>query len=121
VEYDLKNPPNAEEWLASDESERIAAVRDAHLRAKAPAGQSPDVHATIHVVVENRLAAGDAPVLAAYERFRAAGIGRHVTIHALASVVTRHMMDVMETKQPLDAAVTDQDFAKLDPNDFKPR
>jgi hypothetical protein len=118
-EYDVANPPPAEEWLEMDEGERILVVEEAHRRTRAPIGQNATAHATIHVVVDNRLAAGDAVVVAAYDRFRAAGIDRHTTVHALASAVTRHMVAVLEQHEGFDQATADRDFAALDPAAFK--
>lgn len=117
--YDVENPPAPEAWLAMDEGERIAMIEEAHRRTNSPTGQSPHAHAAIHVAVENRLAEKHAPVVAAYERFRAAGIQRHTTVHALASVVARHMMDILEQRDDFDQARADRDFDALDPNDFK--
>lgn len=118
-EYDVANPPSAEEWLAMDEGARIEAVELDHRRTGSPVGQNAHAHASIHVAVENRLAAGDAAVVAAYDRFRAAGIDRHTTVHALASVVTRHMMAVLEQRPGFDQATADQDYAALDPARFQ--
>lgn len=102
-----------------DEGARIHAVLEAHRRTRSVVGQNPSAHASIHVVVENRLAEGHAAVVAAYDRFRAAGIDRHTTIHALASVVTRHILDVVEQQAPLDQATADRDFEALDPAKFQ--
>jgi hypothetical protein len=119
VVYDIENPPAADEWLAMDEGERIAVIEEAHARTRSPVGGSANAHAAIHVVVENRLAAGHAMVVAAYERFRAAGIDRHASVHALASVVTQHMMAVLEQRAGFSQDEADRDFAALDPADFK--
>lgn len=102
-----------------DEGERIHAVEQAHQRTRSPTGQNPTAHATIHVMVENQLAEGYAPAIAAYDRLRAAGIDRHTTVHALASVVTRHMMFVLEQGKPYDEASAKQDFDALDPAAFR--
>jgi hypothetical protein len=118
-DYDIANPPSPEEWLAMDEEARIDAVRDAHQRTRSPVGQNPTAHATIHVMVENQLAEGLAAIVRAYDRFRAAGLDRHTTVHALASVVTRHMMAVLEQQSPFDQAAADRDFDALDPAAFK--
>jgi hypothetical protein len=117
-DYDVANPPSRQEWLAMDESERIAAVQEAHRRTRSPVGQNAHAHAAIHVVVENRLAEGHAVVVAAYDRCRAAGLGRHATIHALASVVTRHMLAAVQ-EEPFDPDAADRDFEALDPATFK--
>ena len=97
-DYDVEDPPAAEVWLAMDESERIFAVEEAHVRTRAPVGGNANAHASIHVVVENRLAEGHAMVVAAYDRFRVARLDRHTTVHALASVVTQHMLAVLEQR-----------------------
>lgn len=119
--YDVANPPAPGVWLAMDEQDRIAVVRDAHVRTGAPVGENPDAHALIHTMVENQLAEGLPSIVDAYERCRAAGLGRHTTVHALASVVTRHMLAMMEQTTPWDQAAADRDFAELDPQEFKPR
>lgn len=117
--YDVANPPSAEEWLAMDEAQRTRVVEEAHQRTRSPVGQNANAHATIHVAVETRLAEGHAVVVAAYERFRAAGITRHVTVHALASVVARHMMAILEDGEAFEQGTADRDFEALDPASFK--
>jgi hypothetical protein len=117
--YDIANPPPADEWLAMDEAERVAVVEEAHVRTRAAVGSSANAHASIHVAVENRLAAGHARVVAAYERFRAAGIDRHRTVHALASVVTTHMLAVLEHREGFTQDEADRDYDALDPASFQ--
>lgn len=119
-EYDVAKPLPAAEWLALEEAERVALVKAAHERTKSPVGQSPDAHAAIHVAVEDRLARGEAAVVRAYERFVAAGVGRHVTVHALSSVVAKHMMAMLERgPSAISQEQSDADFAALDPSAFK--
>lgn len=118
-EYDVSTPPPAEEWLAMTELERVRLVEEAHRRTRSPTGQNANAHATIHVFVENQLAEGVPAAVAAYDRFRAAGIDRHVTVHALASVVARHMMTVLEQSAPFDDAAAARDYAALDPASFE--
>jgi len=114
-DYDFEAPPSADEWLALDEEERVARIEAAHRRTGAPVGQAAGVHASIHATVENRLASGAPFVLAAYDRCRAAGLDRHTTIHALASVVTRHIMAILQREPSFDQATADRDFAAIDP------
>ena len=116
--YDIADPPAPEEWRAMDEGERIAVVEEAHTRTRAAVGSSATAHASIHVVVENRLAEGHAAVVAAYERFRAAGIDRHTTVHALASVVTNHLVAVLEQRTGFSQEEADRDYETLDPAAF---
>ena len=105
-------------WLELDETERLSRVEDAHQRDGSPVGENPRVHAAMHVIVENRLAAKDEPVIAAFERFRIAGVDRHETVHALASVVAQQLFDITAEQR----AFTPEDdlaFADLDPDDWR--
>jgi predicted permease len=51
-------------------------------------------------------------------RMREVGVA---TVHALASVVTHHMMQVLEQRKPLDQTVADRDFDALKPAAFAPK
>ena len=119
--FETSRAPDPAEWLAMDEGERIELVAAAHRRTGASVGGSENAHAALHVAVENRLASGDAAVVAAYERCRAAGVDRHNTVHALASVMTDHMMAVLETREGFSQVVADEDYARLDPTKWLPR
>ncbi len=119
--FEVSRAPDPADWLAMDEGERIEVVAEAHRRTGASVGGSESAHAAIHVAVENRLASGDAAVLAAYERCRAAGVDRHNTIHALASVMTDHIMAVLESREGFSQVVADEDYARLDPTKWLPR
>jgi len=114
-DYEVASPPSAEAWLAMDEGERLRLVEEAHRRTRSPVGHSANAHAAIHVAVETRLASRDAAVVAAYDRCRAAGLDRHTTVHALASVVTKHMLAVLEQRRDFDQTTADGDFAAIDP------
>lgn len=116
--YTAARAPSAEEWLEAGEAERIEAVESAHERGRWPVGENARVHCAMHVIVENRLAAKDAPVVAAYDRLRAGGVDRHGAIHALASVVAAQLFDIVAEKRehrPED----DEAFAALDPRDWR--
>lgn len=118
TDYAADEGPSALDWLAMDEGERVAAVESAHERHRWSVGENARVHAAMHVIVENRIAANDAPVVAAYDRFRAAGVARHDTVHALASVVAAQLFDMLAEKRehrPED----DEAYAKLDPADWR--
>ena len=54
------------------------------------------MHATMHAVVENQLAENDDPVVRALSRLMKEGLSRHDAIHALASVVARHLYEAMK-------------------------
>lgn len=120
MSYTVEEPLPAAEWLALPEEQRAALVDAAHRATNAPMGANPGAHATIHVLVETRLAENDPATVRAYERFRAAGLNRHMTVHALASVVTHHLLAALENNAPDEAAAA-RDFDALDPADFRKR
>lgn len=95
--YDPERAPVPEDWLALDEQERIALVAAHHrrTRVKLPNRQ---LHAAIHVVVENQLAERIAVVEATVERLLAEGLDRHEAIHAIGSVVAEHLWKAMNEK-----------------------
>ncbi len=107
-DYDPHSPPDPADWLDLDEDERRSQIVDYHEREgidPPPGGE--DVHAVSHLMVENRIALGDAvPDGAAVERLMSEGLDRHDAIHALAAVTLEVMGRVArgEEKEP-EAAV----------------
>src|SRR4030095_6697149 len=66
------------------------------------------VHAVAHCVVENQIAMGDElPVRRTLERLISEGLDRHDSIHAVASVLMKHMYELMQhpTTAPVDQSV----------------
>jgi hypothetical protein len=95
MRYDADMSPDPEEWLELDESDRIDAVIDYHKRAKKPVGENNRLHATVHVIVENQAAMGDATVVpATLDRLMREGLDRHDAIHAIGSVLAGIFFDV---------------------------
>ncbi len=66
-----------------------------HERAKIDLPNSK-VHAVIHTVVENQLAEVVPAVVETFERLRGEGLERHDVVHAVGSVLARHMSQLME-------------------------
>lgn len=96
--YDPEHAPAPAQWLALDETERIEAVRRYHrkTRVKLP---SMNAHAAVHVMVENQLAEGLPQAKRALERLLGAGLDRHDSIHAIASVLMEHIWDLANKPQ----------------------
>jgi hypothetical protein len=113
--YDADRAPDAADWLAADEDVRIAAVRAYHDHLAAqPDLPAPKMHALMHVIVENQLAAGEPPeAAAALARLCAAGMSRHAAIHAVASVVAEEMHAVMKDDRTYDRATTARRLERL--------
>jgi hypothetical protein len=98
--YDPLREPASEEWLQIDESERIALVESYHRNAGIRLPNSR-LHATFHVIAENQAALGDqTPVRKTLERLMNEGIDRHEAIHAVASVLTQYISDVLKGSSP---------------------
>jgi hypothetical protein len=94
--YDPLVAPNPQEWLAVDEQERIDSVVAYHRRAgiRVP---NQKVHARVHVVVENQVAAGDElPVRRTAQRLMREGLDRHEVIHAIGWVLINYIADLIE-------------------------
>ncbi len=93
--YDPSQPPEPGKWLELDEQERIMLVEDHHRRARTELPNAR-LHAALHVVVENQLAANDEPVVRAQARLMEDGLTRHDAVHAIGSVVARHIYAVLK-------------------------
>jgi hypothetical protein len=94
-EYDPLIAPDPTQWLALDKDERQALVTAYHTH-NPPSGHLY-VHCTIHVIVENQVAEGDAiPVAAKLRQLMAQGLDRHDAIHAIGSVLIKHIQLVSE-------------------------
>jgi hypothetical protein len=87
--------PSPSDWLATDEGERIELVSSYHRGRQI---QLPDaqLHAVIHVVVENQLALGEPVVAEALARLQSEGLSRHDALHAIGSVLAPHLYELMQ-------------------------
>ena len=97
--YDPNNPPDPDEWLAIDEALRIDMVSSFHRR---PGFRLPSLrsHSTIHVIIENQLAAAEPVVVETLERLQRDGLDRHDAIHAIGSVLAAHLYELMKGETP---------------------
>jgi hypothetical protein len=89
--YNPNLEPDPEAWLALDEAKRLALVADYHRRKRIWMPEQ-DMHAAIHVVVENQAAMGDElPVRRTIERLRGQGLNRHDAVHAVGCILLDEM------------------------------
>ena len=85
--YDPLNAPDPDEWLSMDEHERINLVIEHHRQVSVEL-PNEQLHAVIHVVVENQIALSDEiSTQATMERLMCEGLDRHDAIHAVGSVI----------------------------------
>lgn len=100
MKYDPGEAPDPKSWREEEEPDRIDAVLRYHRHAgvKLPNAR---LHAAIHDVIESQVAMGDeTPVRGTVERLQAEGLDRHEAIHAVGSVLVRHMRSLMEKDVP---------------------
>jgi hypothetical protein len=92
--YDPDKPfsPN---WLEIDEGERIELVASYHGDRKISLPNS-QLHAVIHVIVENQLALAEPVVVATLDRLQREGLNRHDAVHAIGSVLATDMYQLMQ-------------------------
>lgn len=88
--YDPDTAPDPGTWQELDEGERLLLVGDYHEQA---GDELPNVqvHAVIHVIVENQLAEAYRPAVEALARLMREGLSRHDAVHAFGSVLTERI------------------------------
>ncbi len=99
-DYDPLHAPSSAEWLALDEQKRINLVLAYHqrMRVKLPNAM---LHATIHTIVENQNAMGDATIVKdTLKRLQREGLNRHEAVHAVGSVFIEQLWGAMKGINP---------------------
>jgi hypothetical protein len=112
VRYDPDQPVNAAEWLQLDVAERQVAVERYHKRARIRI-PSAHIHAVIHASIETQVAEGHPAATQALERMQAEGLDRHDAIHAVGSVMAKHMFAIVQEGQSFDEAAYAADLGEL--------
>jgi hypothetical protein len=99
--YDPDNAPDPREWMGMAEAERIRLAQNHHVAARV---KLPNVkaHAVLHSIVENQVAEGFGPTVRALERLQREGLSRHEAVHAVGSVIAKHVFETQRTSQPPD-------------------
>lgn len=88
--YDPDTAPDSGAWLELDEGERLSLVGGYHDRAGVEL-PNVQIHAVIHVIVENQLAEAYRPAVEALARLMNEGLSRHDAVHAIGSVLTERI------------------------------
>jgi hypothetical protein len=111
--YDPLKAADPKGWLALDEQERINLVRDYHRRARIRT-PNDEMHALFHAIVETQVALGDeTPVRDTLRRLMDEGLDRHDAIHAIGSVLSEFIFDIL-TEPKLHAVPNAKYFAALE-------
>jgi hypothetical protein len=93
--YDPETSRPSADWLQTDEGERIELVSAYHRRKKIHLPNA-QLHAVIHVVVENQLALGEEVVIETLARLQREGLSRHDALHAIGSVLSAQLYELMQ-------------------------
>ncbi len=102
-----------DEWRATDEGEKAILIEDYHERAGVEL-PNPRMHALVHVIVENQIAMGDElPVTTTLDRLMAEGLGRHDALHAIGSVLSAYVFDMLKVQQTFDEETYREDLERL--------
>lgn len=112
MQYDPMVAPDPEAWLALDEDERQAVVLRYHKRIRFRAG-SVKMHAVIHCVVETQLAERYEYPVEALRRLLDEGLDRHDAIHAIGSVLAKHIFGTLKRGVPFNEATYERDLNAL--------
>ena len=99
--YDPENPPEPDEWLSADESERIMVVQHWHKQARVKL-PNEKAHAVFHVIVENQIAENLESVVRAVPRLMQQGLSRHDAVHAVGWVLASYIHELLTTKESND-------------------
>jgi hypothetical protein len=99
--YDPETTPSAAHWLGLDETERMELVSSYHSRKKIRLPNS-QLHAVIHVIVENQVALGERVVVDTLARLQSEGLSRHDGLHAIGSALAEDLYELM--REESDAA-----------------
>jgi hypothetical protein len=93
--YDPDTPRPSVDWLQTDEGERVELVSSYHRHKKIDLPNA-QLHAVIHVVVENQLALGEEVVSQTLARLQREGLSRHDALHAIGSVLAADLYELMQ-------------------------
>jgi Protein of unknown function (DUF1186)/SEC-C motif len=99
-DYDALIEPHPDDWLATDEQQRIDVIQRYHRREGIEVERA-ELHAVMHAVVENQIAEGDRlPVRRVLLRLMSEGLDRHDAIHAIGSVLAIHLNELARESTP---------------------
>ena len=84
-------------------------------------GVNPILHVTIHQTVENQLAAKDPPVVhETLERLMRSGLSRHEAIHAIGSVLSVEIWEILKEERPFDEERYERELRQLNAREWAP-
>jgi len=95
--YSPSISPDPDEWLSTDEGERLRLVTDFHeLEDKDLDEAALNIHSAIHVIVENQLALGVELLPETVARLTRQGLTRHEALHAIGAIISADLMAMIK-------------------------
>ena len=110
--YDPDTSRPSADWLQLDEGERLERVSTYHRRKKIDLPNA-QLHAVIHVVIENQLALGETVVIETLARLQSEGLSRHDALHAIGSVLASDLYELMQDGSEATGVAYSQYLARL--------
>jgi hypothetical protein len=102
MKYDPFIAPDPQQWLSTDDGERIAFIAAYHKKNKVRL-ENIRLHSTLHLIVENQIATGLSEVVDALSRLQLEGLDRHDSIHAISSVFALHLYNMVKGEVDMSA------------------
>jgi hypothetical protein len=102
--YDPEQAPDAQEWLALDDQERMRLAQNYHVTARIKV-RNTKAHAALHALVESQIAHGTRHISRAVDRLQKEGLTRHDAIHAVGSVLASFPYDSAHGQRELNARI----------------
>jgi len=107
-----EHPEYYEVWDRVDELSDEELIQD---------GVNPILHVTIHQTIENQLAAKDPPVVhETLERLMRSGLSRHEAIHAIGSVLSVEIWEILKDERPFDEEKYERGLRQLSAREWAP-
>ena len=98
--YTPSIPPIAQEWLATEEIDRIRLVREYHQSSDDELDDSGDssleIHSAIHVLVENQIAMGVELLPETMAKLIRQGLHRHDALHAIGAIISEDIFEILK-------------------------
>jgi hypothetical protein len=120
---DAYNPdvaPTPSQWLELDEGEAVIIIEDYHKDTEPEVEEGRlRLHAVIHSVVENQIASKNPEQTAeTLERLMSEGLSRHNAIHAIGTLVSDLIFEVMNEQREVDPEAYAQKLSLLTAEDW---
>lgn len=97
TEYKASKQPDGIAWLETDESILLSLIKAYHEPIEVDLTEDEqEIHAILHLVVENQIAEEEDMVIRTVEKLTRQGLSRHESIHAVAAVLAEDIYDLAQ-------------------------